>query len=190
MRLKLAFVAPATAALAGLALCSVLVLRTSQALFSATTATPAESWATGSVVITDDDGGIALFDTATDGNLTGGQSLQRCITITYNGTLTTNAQVFLYGTATGTLLPYLNLAVDRGSGASSASCVGFTLIPTAVYSGRFSDFPASTFETGLGPWLPGSTGASIVYRFAITVQSVAVAQSKTATGAFTWEARA
>jgi hypothetical protein len=182
----MAALVPVAAATAGLVLCSTMVLRTSEALFSATTGTPSQSWQTGSVAISDDDGGTATFDTAVDGLLTGGQQLQKCITVTYSGSLASSASVELYGTSSGTLAPYLNLAIDRGTG----TCGAFT-VQQALFSGTLSGFGAAAtdYDTGVGPWAPGTTGASTLYRFTVTVQNVAAAQSKSAAGTFTWEAR-
>jgi hypothetical protein len=192
--MKAGTVAIVVAVLAGVALAATLVLRTTDALFTATTDNPSNSWATGTVVLSDDDGGVtALFNSGTDGSLTGGQVLTRCVVVRYDGTLTSGISVKLHGTAAGALAPYLDLTIDQGSGGGGVgSCTGFSLSTAGVYTGTLDGFATATaagFTAGVGTWAPASNGATMSYRFTITVQSVAGAQGKSASGGFTWEAR-
>jgi len=189
---RLSTIGIVAAALAGVVLCSVMVLRTSAAMFSGSTGNPSDSWATGTVALSDDDAGTALFSSAADGLLTGGQVLTRCIVVRYDGSLTSGTSVKLYGTATGTLAPYLDLTVDQGSGGGGAgSCSGFGLTSAGIFTGTLADFGtnASSFGTGVGTWTPASAAATMTYRFTITVQTVTGAQGKSAAGTFTWEAQ-
>src|SRR5258708_6951108 len=78
----------ASAALVGAVLCSTMVWRTSSALFAGTTTNTSNSWATGTVSLSDDAAGTALFSSATDGGLSGGQSITKCIKVTYGGSIT------------------------------------------------------------------------------------------------------
>ena len=194
---KAGLVGVAAAGIAGITLCSVMVLRTSQAMFVGTTDNPSNSWATGTVVLADNDSGTALFSTGTDGSLTGGQVLTKCLIVTYNGTLVSSSSVHpsvkLYGTASGLLAPYLTLAIDQGTGGGSAgSCTGWSATSAGVYTGDLAGFATnvSAFASGVGAWLPASTGETMTYRFTVTVQSVAGAQGQSASASFTWEARA
>jgi hypothetical protein len=178
----------------GLVLTSTLVLRTTQAVFSGTTTTPTNSWTTGGAAITNDHTATAIYSTANDGTLTGGQVVQRCVVVTYNGNTTTGTSVKLYGTASTGLPSYLNLTIEQGSGTTGAvgSCTGFTASSTIYSSGTVAAFASAdtNFATGAGSWSPSTTGATMTYRFTITVQNVAAAQNATATGTFTWEAQA
>jgi hypothetical protein len=178
----------------GLALTSTLVLRTTSAVFSGTTTTPSNSWSTGGAQITNDHSATAVFDTSTDGLLTGNQVIQRCVVVTYQGSTTAGASVKLYSTASGALAGKLNLVVDQGSGTTagtSGSCTGFTVGTAGIYSGTVSGLASSAtdFSTGVGSWAPGAVGSTMTYRFTVTVQNVTAAQNVSAAGTFTWEAQ-
>ena len=159
------------------------------AAFSATTGNSGNSFTAGTVTIGDDDTG-AMFV-----NLTGlkpGDAFDRCIRVTYTGDL--GAGVKLYGSVTGSLAPYLNLSVTRGSktsGSAFPSCSDFT--PDAgggaLFTDRLSAYPTG-YDGGIAD--PGTSWAqdeTHVYRFRVTVSSDNDAQGKTATTSFTWEAR-
>lgn len=174
------------AAVAGVALCSTIVLHTSKAMFAGSTDNPSNSWSTGTVALSDDDSGTALFSSA-DGPLTGGTVLTRCIIVTYDGTLP--ASVKFYGTATDTLAPYLNLTVDQGPGGSGTrDCSGAVATPTSVFSGTLFGLTAAS-TAGLGTWAASSVATSMTYKFTITVQTVVGAQGKTASALFSWNAQ-
>ncbi|GAA4621892.1 hypothetical protein [Cellulomonas oligotrophica] len=186
----------ALGALLGAVLCTGMVLRTSEAVFTADTRVPDNAWETGSVSLADDSTGSALFATTSygggvpggDGLLTGGDTLTRCLTVTYTGTLTSDVAVRLYATADGTLAPHLDVVVDEGTG-SGRGCGSFVASRT-LYSGTLAGLATVAHDgaSGLGPWEPGATGATRVYRFTITVQPVTAAQAAQATASFVWEA--
>ncbi len=173
-------------AIATAALVSVSVMSYSRAAFTATTSNTANSWSTGSVVLSDDDSGTAMFNAS---NLTGGQSVVQCIKVTYSGSVTP-ASIKMYGTSSGALAPYLNLTIEQGTGGSFGSCAGFS--GSQIYSGTVSGFSSTytSFANGLTAWSPSSTPDSKVYRVTVTVQNDNNAQSKTANADFTWEAQA
>jgi hypothetical protein len=187
---KASTLAVVVAVVAGAGLCTALVVHTTEAMFSGGSSNDSDSWTTGTVALSDDDNGTALFDSAADGALTGGQTLTRCLVVRYDGTLTTSS-VKLYGVASGDLGPYLDLTIDLGTGGGGGDCTGFTPTASGIFTGTLASFAtdASSFATGVGTWSPASTGATRSYRFTITVQTVAAAQGKSASGSFTWEAR-
>ncbi len=178
-----------------------LIWSASGAAFSATTSTPASAWAAGSVRLTDDDGGTALFTAA---GLKPGQTIVNCIKATYAGSVP--AAVRLYATRAGEtsgsggtgLLPFVHLTVEEGTGGAYG-CGGFTGAATVwdaaahpgAASGVLGDFPA-TYAQGLpsGPasWVAGDFR---VYRLTLTVDGAIpdAAQGASAAVAFTWEAR-
>ncbi len=164
------------------------VLQTSRAAFTASTDDGANNWTTGSVALTDDDGGSVMFNAT---NLAGGASLSKCIVVTYSGSLTTGVAVKLHGTASGGLGEYLDLTVDEGTGGTFASCAGFTANST-IYTGEVDDFATdhSGWANGLATgWSPNANPTSRVFRFTVTVQSDNAAQSQTASATYTWEAQ-
>lgn len=178
------------ASLFAIALVGTLIFRTSSALFSSTTDNPTNGWQTGSVAISDDDGGAsAMFTTAGNGLLTGGQSVTNCIKVNYTGTSTTGVGVKFYGTATGTLAQYLDVKVERGTGGGFGDCTGFS--GTQIYNNTLQNLNDNNadYTNGLGSWTPSSSSDSRVYRITVTVQQNSSAQAKSASGTFTWEAQ-
>ena len=165
---------------------SISIMQYSRSAFSATTANSANSWATGSVVLGDDDTGSAMFNAS---NLTAGQSVVQCIAVTYSGTLTSGVNVKLYGTASGALASYLNLTVEQGTGGGYGTCSGFS--GTSLYSGTVSGFASAytNFGNALSAFSPSANPETHVYRFTITVQVDDNAQSKSASADYTWEAQ-
>lgn len=181
---RLSMRAVGAGALIGVLLGGALVWRAATAMYVASTSS-AGGWESGSVTITDDDSGDVAFDST---QLVGGQSLTRCVTATYTGTITSGPQVRLYGAVSGALADHLDLTVDEGTGGSFAGCSGFA-VGTTLYSGLLSAFPTS-FATGVSTWSPSTTPVSRVYRFTVTVRSTVSAQNLVAAGSFTWEAQA
>lgn len=171
-------------------LIALLVMRVSSAGFSATTNNGANSWQTGSVVLTDNDGGSAIFNSTM---LDGGQAVTKCINVTYSGTFTTGTHVKMYTSAvSGALAPYLDVVVDEGTGATDTACTGFVDDPAAsIYTGTLSNFgtSATSYATAVGDWQPSGTPVTRTYRITTTVQNDANAQGKTAAATFNWEAQ-
>ncbi|WP_189170321.1 hypothetical protein [Pilimelia anulata] len=175
----------------GVGLTSLMVVRTTQAVFSGYSSTPSNTWATGGATLSNDATASAVFSQANDGTLAGGQVLSRCIVVTYVGA-TTPAAVRLYATASGALNSYLSLVVDQGSGTpGNGSCTGFSASSAGIYSGTVAGFAtaANAWGSGVGSWSP-TVGATMTYRFTVTVQNHPSAQNATGSATFTWEAQA
>ena len=121
-----------------------------------------------------------------------GQTITKCITATYEGSL--DASVKLYGaiTAGDGLGTYLNLTVYRGTGGAFGDCTGFTSAQTA-YNGTLAGFVSahSSFGTGAGTWTPtgGAPDDDMTYEFVVSLQDNNAAQGLSATATFTWEAQ-
>lgn len=180
----------------GLLACATLVWQSSYAAFSATT-TATGTWATGQVVLHDDDGsgpsgtatGTALFDAT---GLMPGSAGSRCIAVTYAGTLA--ATVRLHATATGTLGDHLAVTVEEGSGGGFGSCAGFAATRT-LFSGTLTSLGQthrdwSTAAPATLAWAP--TGpATRTYRvtYELSAATPTGAQGAAATATLTWEAR-
>lgn len=170
------------------------------AAFSSTTANTGNEFKSGTVVITDNDAGSAMF--SLDGMVPTAPAASRCIVATYSGTVPSSVR--LHGATTGTGLDeHLTVRVTRGTIASPtfASCAGFTpdaanhrgLGPGVVYDNTLRAFPDS-YADGLvdattatpESWTTGEVHA---YRFDVTLADTEAAQGKEATQVFTWEAR-
>lgn len=166
--------------------------------FSSTTDNSGNSFAAGTVYISDNDAGSALYSVS---NKTPGVPTAGCIKLTYTGSLA--ATVKLYTTSTiGALGTYVDMTVEKGTQSGSPAfpaCTGFTPEST-VFTGTLANFAATknSYANGVSAF-PGSqtqwnNNDTLVYRVTLTLQDDAGANggaSPLSTGlhAFTWEAR-
>jgi hypothetical protein len=184
------------AMLGSLLLVSFLVVTGSRAAFTGTTDNIGNSWAAGTVSLTDDDTGAAMFNAS---GLKPGDSLENCVVATYTGSL--DSDVTLYAAnLSGSLGTYLDLDIEiGGGGAFSATatqdgevpCTGFA--GASIYSGTLAGFAGASTDfasgvTTVGTW-DTSTNVARTYRFLITVQDDDNAQGATAGVDFIWEAQ-
>lgn len=178
----------------GLVLSAAIIWQASFAAFTTTTSNTGNSWATGQLGLTLEDGsggavGAAVF------SATGwrpGDSLSRCITVKFTGNIAAGSAVKIYGAAGTssaavnghTLSSYLNLVIDEGTGATNTSCAGFALGTTlfnsttnngpvntaTVLAGSVMDFytnktnHTSGIATG---WTPAAANETKTYRFTV-----------------------
>jgi hypothetical protein len=169
-----------------------MVWQASYSAFSAKDTTTINNWAAGTVALTDDSVGAAMF---TASNLKPGSTAAKCIAVTSTGSLP--SAVKLYGasyTTTNALSTYINLTVEEGTGGTFAGgCTGFTATSTIFPTGTMLSFSAKTsYATGVGAWAPtGAASETKVYRITYTVlpSTPDTAQGGTAAIAFTWEAQ-
>jgi hypothetical protein len=170
---------------------SVLVVTSSRAAFVAQNDNTSNQVTAASVDLTDNDSGSAMFANVT--GLMPGTDVDRCIDVTYTGTVDPLA-VRLYAAAapTGSLAPYLNLTVDVGTDTTPVfgDCVGFTSAGT-VYSGTLAGFAGAhgTYATGATSWDPAASPDTRTFRFRISVQNDAAAEGLSSTFGFSWETR-
>jgi hypothetical protein len=188
--------------LAAIALVVTIAGAQTWAAYHATTGNTANSFASGTVALADNDSGSALLtlSAAVPNDTDVG-----CITVSYTGSLP--SAVALHGTTSGTgLAAYLDLEITRGSfsGGPPAfdSCATFTADATnyagfgsgVIYRGTLLAYPDDDYATGIADPTAGApeswtTGESHVYMLRVTLQDNAAAQTKSATQTFTWEAR-
>ncbi len=141
--------------------------------FSATTQNSGNEISTGTVALTDNDAGQALFN-ITDAKP--GDSWTRCIKVTYNGSLPAQVRGYLEAPI-GALTPYLSAKVERGSQVTSTfpDCTGYADAET-LFDAPFTDpsFPVD-WTTGLvsdpltkTQW---DTGDTLVFRITLSISS-------------------
>lgn len=183
------------AAIASLALVSLLVLEVSSAAFVANTTNTGNSWTTGQVSLTDDDGGptsgVAMFDVT---GMLPGQSAERCIQVTYTGSSDPQpVKLYASGTDSG-LGQYLDVTVTEGSGSTFPNCGTTFVADTApgaqIVNSTLDAFKADTAGTGIwDPSATGATGESRTYKFVVTLNANTpdTAQGASAAATFTWE---
>jgi hypothetical protein len=166
-------------------------------LFSATTQNAGNEISTGTVALSDNDSGSALYNVTT---AKPGDTVSRCIKTTYTGSLPSEVRLYTTSTA-GALAQYVDVTITQGTQASSVfpSCSGFAPDATGViYTGTLQNFEqtntsyASAINTdpvGQTDWLPGD---SIVYKVDATLQAGTPDSGQGASSgvhAFIWEAR-
>lgn len=149
------------------------------------------SFSAGTVRLADNDSDTKMFDVT---GMRPGTPVERCIQVTYTGTLP--AAVKLYGATTsaaGGLEAYLNVVVTRGtvSSGSFPSCAGFTADSSGseLFNGRLSTFP-TTLAGAISDTNPAwSVNEVHAYRFTASVVDDVNAEGRTVTQNFTWDAR-
>jgi hypothetical protein len=165
--------------------------------FSSTTTNAGNTITAGTVSIADNDAGAAMYSIS---NAKPGESVSKCIKVTYTGSL--DADVHIYTTSTiGALGQYVELTITPGSQTTPSfpSCTGFVADSGgALYSGTLANFATAknSYANGVvdypGTGTKWAANESVVYQVTATLQSSApeAAQGAT-TGAhtFTWEAR-
>jgi hypothetical protein len=160
--------------------------------YSATTTNDNNSYATGSVNLTDNDAGSFLYQAT---NQAPGQSTQSCIRVTYTGSLASSVKLYLGSAVTNG--GAFTLTVERGTMAAPAfpSCTGFAATSTA-YNGTLGAFP-TTYAAGIDGKAGGAawaTNDAVDYRFTISPVDDPTANAhtgalSTGTHTYVWEAR-
>jgi predicted ribosomally synthesized peptide with SipW-like signal peptide len=150
------------------------------------TSSPGNGFSAGTVHLTDNDGGGAMFDVS--GMRPSDAPRRSCITVVYDGSLEADTRLYADASSTG-VEPYLNVTVETGTTTSGyGDCAGFTGLST-LYTGSLAAFPRG-WASGLAePGNPWTTGEAHAYRFTVSVQNDPAAQGMTAGVTFSWEAR-
>lgn len=171
-------------------LVALFVVTSSRAAFVTQTSNPGTNTVNAAGIdLTDNDNDAVMFNVS---NLVPGVNEDRCIEVTYTGTVNPQA-VRLYTSAapTGSLATYLNLTIDIGADASGAysGCGGFSSTGN-LYTGTLAAFNTArtNWGNGLTTWDPAGTGETRTFRFRISVQDNALAEGQSATNfGFQWE---
>jgi camelysin-like metallo-endopeptidase len=167
--------------------------------FTSTTSNSNNSFASGTVVIGDNDANSALYSVS---NAKPGTTTSGCIKLTYTGSLASDVRIYTTSTI-GALGQYVDLSITPGTQTGSPafpSCTGFTADSGgAIYSGTLQNFATTknSYANGVVDY-PGASATSwvtndaVVYQFTATLQSGAPDSAQgqtTGSHAFTWEAR-
>jgi hypothetical protein len=172
-------------------LIALLVVTSSRAAFVAQNDNSTNQVSSAAIALSDNDATTAMFNNVP--NMIPGTTYERCIDVTYTGTVDPTA-VMLYGTgaATGTLAPYLDLTVQIGADTPAAfrDCTGFVSTGT-LYTGTLENFENTKtgYASGVTTWDPIGSPETRTFRFVLTVQDNTAAAAKTTTFGFSWETR-
>ena len=162
------------------------------AAFSGTTTNPNNSFAAGTVTLTDNDGNVALYTSATSAEP--GVNYDRCIRVTYAGTV--DAAVKLYTSAISADGSKVNVQVDKSATGSQADCSDFGAATNVYAETTLSAFGTShsSFSNGLAV-NPGSatkwvTNDAVTYRFRLSIPDVPGNEALSVSPfTLTWEAQ-
>jgi hypothetical protein len=188
--------APVAVLVAGL-----MVWQGSNAAFSSVTRNIGNSWETGSVALTDDDGGAAMFQVQ---NVIPGQTGSRCIRVTASSSVPGLVKIYAGDLAADGLEPYIKITIDQGTvgsvggfGTGPTGCGTFVSDATESsqsLSGLMADH--TTYATGLLPWTTAGvvSGEAKTYKFSwifdttgLSQTAVDALQGKAASINFDWE---
>lgn len=175
-------------AVAAVAASSAVIWQASYSAFSSTTASNS-NWTAGTVALTNDHSGSAVFDVKA---LKPGATGNNCILVTSAGTLA--SAVKIYATkpeTTNALSGSITLAITEG--APKSDCAKFAAGAT-LFNGKLLDFgtAATDYSKGLGTWAPAGTAPETrAYQFVYTMATDApnTVQGGTAGVTFTWESQ-
>jgi len=158
--------------------------------FSSTTSNPGNAFSAGTVTISDNDSDAAVYNAS---NQKPGDSAERCIKVTYGGSLPSSVKLYRSAFSGGSGLDdYIDLSITKGTG-NAFDCSDFGG-GTSVYSNELKTF-ASSYGTGVAVTNAGGSATwnqndAVTYRIRATLQDDDAAQGLTAgTHSFTWEAR-
>jgi predicted ribosomally synthesized peptide with SipW-like signal peptide len=162
--------------------------------FSSSTENPGNQIASGTVVLSDNDSGSALYDVS---GAKAGDTVDRCITVTYSGDLDADVKLYLPD-AVGALAPYVDMTVTPGTDATPSWGDGARLVADGapLFSGTLQGARAAHdgWANGLvdnpGSGTEWGQGDTVTYRVQLTLQDDNNAQGKvTGTHRLMWEAR-
>ncbi|HEX8086110.1 MAG TPA: SipW-dependent-type signal peptide-containing protein [Solirubrobacteraceae bacterium] len=162
--------------------------------FSSSTENPGNKIEAGTVVLSDNDSGSALYSVT---GAKAGDTVDRCITVAYSGDLAADVKLYLPD-AVGPLAQYVDMTVTAGTDASPSfgDCTGFVADGAAVYTGTLNGFRTahSSWANGLAYNPGGDTkwdgGDAVTFRVQLTLQNDNNAQGKvTGDHRLMWEAR-
>ena len=151
------------------------------------------------MAISDNDAGSALYNVT---NRKPGQITEKCIKVTYNGTLASDVKLYNPDAVNANVADYTNLAITSGTGSAS-DCGDFVadVLNSSVFSGELDDFQTArnSYANGLVDYPLAKTkwdaNDTVTYRFHVELQDNNAANSGTGTGyasgahKYVWEAR-
>ncbi len=188
-------IAAISAAPVAIIVAGLLVWGSSNAAFTARTQNVGNNWATGSVSLTDDDLGAALFSVH---DVVPGQTGTKCITVTSTSSVPGVVKLYAARTGLNGLENYIFGSLQIGTGGSFGSCTGFVGDEPALPLVSFADIALATYDysTGALPWTTtgNAAGESKTYKFTwifdttgLTQTQVDALQGKSISTDLVWE---
>lgn len=172
-----------------------MIWRASGAAFTATTTNSGNSFGTGTVILSDNNGSAAALINVS--NLKPGSTGSACMRVIYTGSLAADIRAYASAsTDPDAIGSYLTISVDVGDIPSAGTdafgvCTNFDPTPVNLFNSTFTSLLAkNSWANGMTGWTP-ATGTTRDYRVTYTLSSSApnATMGKTATLQLTWEAR-
>jgi hypothetical protein len=183
---------------AALLIAALLVWQGSNAAFSATTDNTNDTWATGSLTLSNNGGGTVYAGTTTalftESNLKPGSTGVKCITVASGGSLAGSLRLYrgaITGTNSVALANVVDVTVNAAAVGSAtnvaANCTGFPGTSSTVYNGTLNGMP-TTYAAANSTALSGGN-ERIAYRITWTINASAgnSVQSSSAIADLVWE---
>jgi hypothetical protein len=146
-------------------LAGAMVWQGSSAAFTAETRNIGNNWETGSVTLTDDDGGAAMFQIS---NVVPGQTGSKCIAVTASPTVPSIVKLYSADLNSGGLQDYVKVKIEQGTGGSFGDCTGFTAADPVVEeaSQSLTDLSAhGSWATAILPFNAPAGSTTKTYKF-------------------------
>lgn len=180
----------AAAVVLGLLTSGALVWQASTAAFTATTNNSANTWTAGSIALSDNDSGSALFLSASYPNLKPGSTDYKCIDVTFTGNVLSTVKLYS-SDPTGDLGEWLEMKIEEGP--TTKACLDptgwdSTLTAASQSLDEFYAVPHTTWVNGVGTWAPAVT-ATRRFKFTFLLRDNNNAMGDTTSVNYTWEAR-
>ncbi len=183
--------APVAVLLAG-----AMVWQGSSAAFTAETRNIGNSWETGSMAISDDDNGAAMFQIV---NVVPGQTGEKCIAVSATSSVPSTVQLYSADLAADGLEPYVMVTIEQGTGGSFAGgCAGFTseTVPNLEDAQTLGSLGTdhTSWATAILPFTMPAGSTTKTYKFSwefdvstLTQTEIDALQGRAASINFEWE---
>jgi hypothetical protein len=157
-------------------LAGLMVWQGSQAAFTAETFNAGNNWNTGSVLLTNDGTGSAMF---TLQDLVPMQTGSHCINVTATSNVAGTIRTYFPNGVANGLENNLTMKVEQGTGASYADCTNFVSASTFAATPLATMFSAhDLFSNGILEWNKGTGVETQSYKFTWTFDTSALSQAQ------------
>lgn len=171
--------ARAFAAAVSALLISTLVISRSDAALEAEGTIASSTATSGTIALTDDDGGRSLFDLR---DLAPGRPIEQCVEVVYEGSILP-VDLRMLAEAEGALGDFLLTSVETGSGGGFDSCERFEA-GTSLFDGTLAELAAAG-SVDVGTLY--NTGDRLTFRVRFELADTNDALGLTTTAGFVWE---
>lgn len=160
-------------------LSAAMVYQASYAAFSGTTRNSGNDWSTGTVTLTDDDGGAARFQVT---NMLPDQTETKCIKVTANATVDSTVRGYTLNpsvTAARGLENRIFVKILSGNGGTFADCTGWTndsgLPDQEATLAQLAT--KNSFANGIGGWAVTAGTSTKTYKISWRFDTTGMSQS-------------